>query len=412
MVMVPRQRPGPLPMSPQQTAAAGTGRGLPAKPAGVGRGLFGAMEGAYESPLGQLGLSLLLSPTRRAQADAISGSAGYAGQRAENRKTREQRDRHHEAGTALREAELGLSRERLGMQRQQFADQLRARQEKREADRLLAETIAPSLGLSADVVGKFMRSERGQDYVFSRIPETSTLERNVAGAKRLLDAGQIDDQQFRDYMTSITSEGRSQQFNVNLGKNMAPTFDEAGNIIGAQPIPGTPEAEKAETARRARESADANRRRAADIVLQDIDRTASIVTDSPFWTTGSIGNVTQNVPGTPAHDARNLTQTIRANIGFDRLQQMREESPTGGALGQVTVEEIKRLEAVLGSIELSQTSEQLTQNLARLREVYLDIVHGEGNRPPGTPPMPGTVVDGYRFKGGDPAQQSSWERAR
>lgn len=86
--------------------------------------------------------------------------------------------------------------------------------------------------------------------------------------------------------------------------------------------------------------------------------------------TGLIGSQMAKIPGTTAYNvARNL-ETIKANLGFDRLQQMREESPTGGALGQVAVQELVALQASLASLDQGQSLEQLQANLASVKEHY------------------------------------------
>lgn len=86
--------------------------------------------------------------------------------------------------------------------------------------------------------------------------------------------------------------------------------------------------------------------------------------------TGFLGSITKNVPGTPSYDmARNL-DTIKSNIGFDKLQQMRDQSPTGGALGQVSDFENKLLQSVWGSVEQSQSKEQLLKNLDNFKKQY------------------------------------------
>ena len=102
-------------------------------------------------------------------------------------------------------------------------------------------------------------------------------------------------------------------------------------------------------------------------------------------TTGMFGKLLSNVGGTDANNLRAQLDTIRSNVGFDKLQAMREASPTGGALGNVSEKENMYLQSVLGNVEQSQSPEQLKRNLLRLREAYLDIVHGYGNRPSGTP---------------------------
>ena len=87
------------------------------------------------------------------------------------------------------------------------------------------------------------------------------------------------------------------------------------------------------------------------------------------------------VPGTKAHDLSERLGTIKANIGFDRLQAMRDASPTGGALGQVSEFENKMLQATYGALTQSQSKKDVLFNLRRLNETYLDIIHGPGNRP-------------------------------
>ena len=96
------------------------------------------------------------------------------------------------------------------------------------------------------------------------------------------------------------------------------------------------------------------------------------------------GALLSRVGGTDANNLRSQLATIKSNIGFDKLQSMREASPTGGALGNVSEKENEYLQSVLGNVEQSQSPEQLKKNLLRLREAYLDIVHGIGNRPTNT----------------------------
>ena len=91
-----------------------------------------------------------------------------------------------------------------------------------------------------------------------------------------------------------------------------------------------------------------------------------------FYTTGLVGGTLSQFRGTQAYDLYNTIQSIKANIGFDKLQDMRDNSPTGGALGQVAVAEIQRLEAVLGSLDQSQSEEQFRANLQRVQDQVND----------------------------------------
>jgi len=89
------------------------------------------------------------------------------------------------------------------------------------------------------------------------------------------------------------------------------------------------------------------------------------------WSTvGTAGALSRAIPGTPAYDLAQTLLTVKANIGFDRLQQMRESSPTGGALGQVAVQELNALQASIAALDQSQSGEQLRQNLMAVKQHY------------------------------------------
>lgn len=134
-------------------------------------------------------------------------------------------------------------------------------------------------------------------------------------------------------------------------------FDANGNL---EPIPGGPAASK----EGARNRADAMRLEGITTRVGQInsliDRAREQV--GPF-TTGAAGVVTSKVPGGEAYDLRKTIDSIKANIGFQELQAMREASPTGGALGQVAVQELNFLQSVLGSLDADQSEEQLRTNL-------------------------------------------------
>lgn len=103
-----------------------------------------------------------------------------------------------------------------------------------------------------------------------------------------------------------------------------------------------------------------------NVVLTDIDRAIGM---ADGWTTGLFGGASQFVWGTPAFDLAKTLDSIKANIGFDKLQDMRDNSPTGGALGQVSEWELVLLQSVLGSLEQAQSKEQFVYYLNRIKEI-------------------------------------------
>ena len=85
-------------------------------------------------------------------------------------------------------------------------------------------------------------------------------------------------------------------------------------------------------------------------------------------TTTGPGAVLANIPATEARALRNDLDTIRANIGFEELQAMRDASPTGGALGQVSEMENRLLQSIRGAMDQFDRGENLAQNLQIIRQ--------------------------------------------
>jgi len=120
--------------------------------------------------------------------------------------------------------------------------------------------------------------------------------------------------------------------------------------------------------------------------LSAIERTENLVASEQSWapwdnTTGIFGNLMKNIPSSAANDVMANIKTIEAAVGFDRLQAMRDASPTGGALGQVSNIELDLLKSSLANLNQAQSKEQFLTNLAQVKEVYNDIVNGGAGAP-------------------------------
>ena len=102
-----------------------------------------------------------------------------------------------------------------------------------------------------------------------------------------------------------------------------------------------------------------------------------------------------NVPGSQAADAGALLNTLKSQVGFGVLQDMRNNSKTGGALGAVSDKEGAMLQANLAALEKAQSVEQAQLSLKkivaytdaakdRLRDAY-NMKHNGGAKPVNTP---------------------------
>lgn len=133
-----------------------------------------------------------------------------------------------------------------------------------------------------------------------------------------------------------------------------------------------------------------------------------------------------DVPGTNAANARAKLQTLKAQVGFNVLQEMRNASKTGGALGSITEKELGFLQSALAALDTAQDADQYRESLqkimdysagakSRLRGAF-NLKHSKPSGPPGgkerRQPKQGDVIDGYKFRGGNPADRNSWEKVQ
>ncbi len=156
-----------------------------------------------------------------------------------------------------------------------------------------------------------------------------------------------------------------------------------GGAYKMVPIPGGPADVEAREAARKELGRQVQRARAGTTVIQDLQRGLDkFISEVPEIAResgvagASLRLARQAVPGTAEYEIKGFVESALSNVGLDTLQQMRENSPTGGALGQVPIQQQKRLEQVLGSLSLGQSPETIEANLKRVINIYIDIVYG------------------------------------
>lgn len=191
------------------------------------------------------------------------------------------------------------------------------------------------------------------------------------------------------------------------------------NVTGIGPersmtaAPGSPEALEQQQAAMARESAARQADEKAAYILNAIN---SATQQSGFWTTGPAGSVGRALGGPGQITLEETVNTIKSNLGFAELQQMRDASPTGGALGQVTERELSFLQNTVASLNPNMGEAALDQNLklisnliqrqAVYREIArrgIDIGSPEAQQALSQFPLPGNSNIGNQVQA--PAQQ-------
>jgi hypothetical protein len=148
--------------------------------------------------------------------------------------------------------------------------------------------------------------------------------------------------------------------------------DEQGNLVSYEAVPGGPEDTSANDAAKQEQT-----ETATSIVLDEIGIAKELIAGESLTSpaTGISGKLASKIDSTRAGALKNRLETIKANIGFDKLQRMREASPTGGALGAVSEFENRLLQSVFGSLEQAQSAEDIIYNLERLESIYNRVIN-------------------------------------
>ena len=105
----------------------------------------------------------------------------------------------------------------------------------------------------------------------------------------------------------------------------------------------------------------------AERVRRIVESIDSVIDRVGYLTSGIAGKASESVPGTPAYDLTQDIISLKSNIAENELQEMREASKTGGAVGQVAIQEWVFLSSVLGALDIGQSPNQLKRNLEKVK---------------------------------------------
>lgn len=154
---------------------------------------------------------------------------------------------------------------------------------------------------------------------------------------------------------------------TTTAKAAADTVDQKTSLAGIKT-----RIDQADAAAAAGKSAN-QKNASADSVLDALTDIEKAVDDkeSILPATGAGSYLSSFLSDTNARAVYTALKTVNANMGFDRLQQMKEASPTGGALGQIAVQELEMLHATLAALD--PTDVNFRSNIAQVKKSYLKV---------------------------------------
>lgn len=108
-------------------------------------------------------------------------------------------------------------------------------------------------------------------------------------------------------------------------------------------------------------------RQATDILSTQIDKAIGIINQYPDHSTGW-GALLNILPDTEAAQLEALMNTVKANVAFTALQDMRNNNPTGGALGNVSNIELELLYQSVAPLLQRGSAQELIAALETIRQ--------------------------------------------
>jgi hypothetical protein len=129
-----------------------------------------------------------------------------------------------------------------------------------------------------------------------------------------------------------------------------------------------------------------NRQKADAALVRNTVKTARDTVSNSVTATGLAGQGMQYFGGTDARNLQNFVDTIKSRISIDNLMEMRANSPTGGALGNVSNADIALLANALASLDITQSKDVFLNNLKIIDDFYSKVEAGTaaGQRKPKT----------------------------
>jgi hypothetical protein len=214
-----------------------------------------------------------------------------------------------------------------------------------------------------------VQSVRNAAEQLSKSFESGVIDPETAD-KRVIDLTNLEERAI-GRQESLAARQEAQESNIALRRELASqTAGQREQMLAMQ-------REAQEDRRLSREMAMAEKSEAKESKRVNLSNQAKTVLGKVDEALGKVGGFTAgfggllaNVPGTKARNLQADIDTIKANLGFQQLQAMRDASPTGGALGQVTERELGFLQSTVASLDQLQSPDELRKALNQIKVHY------------------------------------------
>lgn len=189
---------------------------------------------------------------------------------------------------------------------------------------------------------------------------------------------------FVDYMTDMRRAGATNITNTVGGTPEVGTIPQGYQLSQTEdgawvmaPIPGGP----ADTSEK-----EANKDRQAKLKLgtslESLQLNIAEIEDGGLPVTGAVGDLRRTgvgrfLTGNSAMDFGNRTNQITDAAAFAEIQNMRDNSPTGGAVGQLTDKERAAIGNAVTALNNSTSAEEYLRAAKAYRELALNLAFGE-----------------------------------
>lgn len=165
------------------------------------------------------------------------------------------------------------------------------------------------------------------------------------------------------------------------------TIDPKTGLPLAAPVPGSPAARDIAAAEEKARLRAGNASTGSDVVINATKRALAASKDQNFGAYGT--SIVGMLPWTDSAEKIRQTEALKDITSFENLNAMRQSSPTGGALGNVSDKEMAMLSRKLGVLD--PDSPYFERDLMDYTKALLGVIHGN---------EAGTAIFNQSFMGG------------